>query len=192
MTTSEDRAADGTDDGHESNTDPAGLPPLEPAAFEDLLSAYRHPAAAGSRTLPWSWVTLSPAEGEANATLLDAFVASYNRTWAIHDGEVVPPCWHRHPALAHDLATLAWAYHQAYRDRDATPVRALQFQSQLPLFAERLDRWLGSEPGECRAGRHPHSWRDAVGATRSPDRSDPEDIDAVVLLADEAFGFGRP
>ena len=168
----------------------AGLPPVEPVGVDELVAAYQGPAAAGPGTLPWSWATLTPAEGEANATLLDGFVESYNRIWAIHDDETVPSCWHRHPALAHDLAALAWAYHQAYRDRDATPGRALQFQAQLPLFARRLDRWLGAEPAECRAGRHPGSWR-AAGTTTPPDRSGPEDAHAVVLLGDEAFGFGR-
>lgn len=190
MATSEDRAVTGDDDRADGTT--TDLPPLEPVAFEELLAAYRQPSAAGSGTLPWSWVTLSPAEGEANATLLDGFVESYNRTWAIRDGETVPPCWHRHPALAHDLASLAWAFYQAYRDPDATPGRALQFQSHLPLFAGRLERWLGSKPGECRAGRHPNSWRDEAGTRAVPDRSGPEDTDAVVLLADESFGFGRP
>lgn len=123
----------------------------------------------------------------ASATVLDGFVASYNRTWAITAEQTVPPCWHRHPALAHDLATLAWAYYQAYRDPSATPDRALSFQSHLPGFAERIDRWLGADPAECRAGRHTASWVErAVGARGTG----PEDVDAVLLLGEEDFGFG--
>ncbi|MHA6782768.1 hypothetical protein ACVGOW_17495 [Pseudonocardia saturnea] len=163
------------------------VPPLEPAPFVELLAAYRQPATAGAERLPWSWSTLSPAEMSASAAVLDGFVASYNRTWAITDEQTVPPCWHRHPALAHDLATLAWAYYHAYRDPTATPDRALGFQSHLPGFAERIDRWLGAERAECRAGRHTASWVERPVGGRG---TSPEDDDAVLLLGEEDFGFG--
>jgi hypothetical protein len=99
----------------------------------------------------------------------------------------VPPCWHRHPALAHDLATPAWAYCQACRDPTATPDRVLTFQSHLPGFAERLDRRLGAEGAECRAGRHTASWAERPVGARA---TGPEDDDAVLLLGEEDFGFG--
>lgn len=165
------------------------VPPLEPAPFVELLAAYRQPATEGAERLPWSWSTLSPAEMSASAAVLDGFVVSYNRTWAITDEQTVPPCWHRHPALAHDLATLAWAYYQAYRDPTATPDRALGFQSHLPGFAERIDRWLGADSAQCRAGRHTASWVERAVGTRG---TGPEDVDAVLLLGEEDFGFTNP
>ena len=100
----------------------------------ELMAAYRQPATAGGERLPWSWATLSPAERATSATLIDGFVESYNHTWAISKEQAVPPCWHRHPALAHDLAALTWAYYQAYRDPTATPDRALRFQAELLPF----------------------------------------------------------
>lgn len=185
----------GNDDDGDAHRDAADeepesdLPPLEPAPFIELMAAYRQPATAGAERLPWSWPTLSAGEREASATMLDGFVESYNRTWAISDKQAVPPCWHLHPALALDLATLAWAYYQAYRDPTATPDKALRFQAHLPRFSERVDRWLGTEPGACRAGQHPTSWHDTdrvIGAGRSTT----EDSDAVALLGIETFGFG--
>jgi hypothetical protein len=191
--TADDESGDDEDgddeDGQASGT---GLPRLEPVPLIELMAAYRQPATAGGERLPWSWATLSPAERVTSATVLDGFVESYNRTWAISNEQTLPPCWHRHPALAHDLAALAWAYYQAYRDPTATPDRALQFQADLVRFAERIDRWLGGEPGACRAGRHPTSWRDADGITRASRGSAIEDTDAVTLLGEETFGFGRP
>lgn len=178
------------DDAEEDeDASPKPLPPLEPVPFIELMAAYRQPATAGGERLPWSWATLSPAERATSATLLDGFVKSYNRTWAISQQQIVPPCWRRHPALAHDLAALAWAYYQAYRDPMATPDRALQFQAGLLPFAKRMNRWLGSKPGECRAGQHAASWRDADGITSAARRSTTEDTDAVTLLGEETFGF---
>lgn len=192
---SEDETADdasGNDEDDDDEASETGLPQLEPVPFIELMAAYRQPATAGGERLPWSWVTLSTAERVASATVLDGFVESYNRTWAINNEQTLPPCWHRHPALAHDLAALAWAYYQAYRDPTATPDRALQFQADLIRFAERIDRWLGGDPGACRAGRHPTSWRDADGITGASRGSTIEDADAVTLLGEETFGFGSP
>jgi hypothetical protein len=191
---SEDETADDEsgDDEDDEDASPKRLPPLEPAPYIELMAAYRQPATAGGERLPWSWATLSPAERATSATLLDGFVKSYNRTWAISKQQTVPPCWHRHPALAHDLATLAWVYYQAYRDPTATPDRALQFQAALLPFAKRMNRWLGSKPGECRAGQHAASWRDADGISGAARRSTTEDTDAVTLLGEETFGFVQP
>lgn len=181
---------DDSDDEDQSDEAPEPvLPPVVPAPFMELLAAYHQPATAGAERLPWSWATLSAGEREASATALDGFVESYNRTWAMNDQQTVPPCWHRHPALAHDLAALAWAYYQAYRDPMATPDRALRFQAHLPRFAERVDRWLGADPATCRDGHHPAVWRASDRATAAPERSTEEDADAVLLLGRETFGF---
>jgi hypothetical protein len=181
---------DGPDD-EEADESERPLPPVEPVPFMELMAAYRQPATAGGDRLPWSWATLSAAERLTSATLIDGFVESYNHTWAISKEQAVPPCWHHHPALAHDLAALTWAYYQAYRDPTATPERALRFQAELLPFAKRMNRWLGRKPGECRAGRHADSWRDADGITGASRRSSPADTDAVTLLGDETFGFAR-
>jgi hypothetical protein len=131
----------GNDEGDEDDdASETAQPPLKPVPFIELMAAYRQPATAGGERLPWSWATLSPAERATSAIVLDGFVESYNRTWAISKEQTVPPCWHRHPALAHDLAALAWAYYQAYRDPMATPNRALQFQADLIRFAEARRR----------------------------------------------------
>lgn len=184
----EDDEDEGTDDDDDEGS-AKPLPPMEPASSMELMAAYRQPATAGGERLPWSWATLSPAERATSATLIDGFVESYNHTWAISKEQAVPPCWHRHPALAHDLAALAWAYYQAYRDPTATPDRALRFQAELLPFAKRMNRWLGRKPGECRGGRHADSWRDAEGITSASRRSTSADTDAVTLLGEETFGF---
>lgn len=166
---------------------PRPLPALEPAHLDDLMAAYHQRYGADRSRLPWSWSTLSPGERDALAELIDGFVGSYNRIWAPSDAEAVPSCWHRHTALAYDLAALTWAYYQAYVDPAATADVALRFQGHLPRFGDRLDRWLGTERAECRAGRHTRAVRAEVAS--GPGRTSVEDADTVLLLGAEQFGF---
>lgn len=193
-TTGDERGGDDAGGSDESDVDesdveeqPQPLPALEPADLDDLLAAYHRRHLGDRLRLPWSWATLSPGERQAQAELLDGFVRSYNSMWAPTDAQTVPPCWHRHPAVAYDLATLAWAYYQAYVDAAATADMAMRFQDQLPRFADRLDRWLGDQRAECRAGRHTRAVRAHVVPPAG--RTSTEDSDAVALLGTEQFGF---
>lgn len=162
--------------------------PPHAAELDELFVAYRG-SSAGRDRLPWSWATLSVPQRHALATLVDRFVAAYNRWWAPDSASTVPSCWHRHPALATDLASLVWAYYAAYRDPAATPGLAVQFQEHLVHFAGRLDRWLGDDPQECRAGRHTRHRPVGGNGVRPSPSTDQEDVDAVVLLGQESFGF---
>lgn len=158
------------------------------AALDELFVAYRR-CPGGQDRLPWSWSTLSVSQRRALATLVDGFVTGYNRWWAPDDAATVPSCWHHHPALATDLAALVWAYYAAYRDPAATPELAVRFQEHLTGFAGRLDRWLGDDPQECRAGRHTPPRTAGRNDTRPSESTATEDVDAVVLLGEENFGF---
>ncbi|MCU1650531.1 MAG: hypothetical protein JWQ60_1680 [Pseudonocardia sp.] len=179
--------ADDSDSGEDSG--PA-LPPIEPVGLRVLVAEYEQ--AEGGDRLPWNWAALPDGHRETLVALVDDFVGSYNRLWAMTDEQTVPPCWYRHPALAYDLAALAWAYYEAYRHREATPGRALDFQAQLAAFGERLERWLGSQPGECRGGNHPRDWRHVRESVRDHAPGSVDHADAVALLGAENFGFGRP
>ncbi len=125
--------------------------------------------------------------------MIDSFVADYNEVWALADDDTIPPCWHRHPALAHDLAALTWAYYQAYLDPTATPELALRFQAHLPKFRSRLDDWLGADPAACRDNSHSRTWRRSTRpAPPAATRDSSEERDAVVLLGYRLWGFPRP
>jgi hypothetical protein len=163
-----------------------------------LLRRYRARQGAADRPVPWSWASLSLPEADALAALLDRFSDAYNRVWALGAAELVPPCWRRHPALAHDLAALAFSYHAAYRDPAATPAAALRFQGELSAFRARVQPWLGADPAGCRAGRHPARWRGEVDDARPALGAHPGagageervEEDAVTLLNAVDFGFG--
>jgi hypothetical protein len=181
----QDEASSGSGDDPLSEVEPQRR--LGSAA---LIGRYRPEDERGGAPVPWSWSTLSPAEVDALVDLVDGFVIAYNQVWAVLDADTVPPCWHRHPALAHDLSALAWSYYQAYRDPDATPDLALRFQAHLPGFRDRLDYWLGADPAACRDGRHSRTWRERGAFPRSaPTRESREERDAVILLGAQDFGF---
>lgn len=199
------RATDDTDDGDgdedadedtdEDEDDGVGQaeqePRDEPLHADTLIARYRLLGGPTGYMLPWSWSDLPPAETDALVELLDGFVESYNQIWALTDSDTVPPCWHHHPALAQDLAALAWAYFQAYRDPNATPELALRFQAHLPRFRERMAYWLGTDPAACRDGRHNRSWRPRTAPAAPHPRDSAEEHDAVILLGADDLGFPR-
>jgi hypothetical protein len=162
------------------------LPPVSAVELNVLFDDYRR-GDDGRR--PWNWASLPPEHREALVELIDGFADSYNRVWAMSDDQLIPPCWHRHPALAYDLAALVWGYYAAYRGRDASPEAALRFQTQLVHFADRLDRWLGSGARDCRDGQHPRDWRPVRSRAVHPDRDSVEYADEIALLGAEDFGF---
>ncbi len=181
--TADPEDAGSAENGGGADTD---LEPRERLSRSGLIGRYRLTGAA----VPWSWSTLSPTEVDALVELVDDFVSAYNDVWALTDADTVPRCWHHHPALAHDLSALAWAYYQAYRDPGATPDLALRFQAHLPGFRARIDGWLGADPAACRAGRHSRTWRRSSGTPHAaPARASSEERDAVILLGVPDFGF---
>jgi hypothetical protein len=162
------------------------LPPVAAVELSVLLDEY---SGRDTGRRPWNWSALPPGHREALVELIDRFVDSYNQIWAMSDDQLIPPCWHRHPALAYDLAALVWTFHGAYRDSAASPEAALRFQGHLVSFADRLDRWLGRSAQECRDGRHQRNWRSVRSRGLRPDRDSLEYADEMALLGAEHFGF---
>lgn len=187
-------AAEDQDTGETENQrdgateDEPALPPIEPAGLDALLDDYRD---ARTGRVPWNWAALPDGHKATLVSLVDRFVAAYNQWWAMSDAQLVPPCWPRHPALAYDLAAQAWMFHWAYLDERATPDRAARFQGELVPFADRLERWLGDQPDQCRAGRHRRDWRQVTAVSRTPDRDSTEYADALALLGAQPLGFDQ-
>jgi hypothetical protein len=182
----EDGADDADSNAEAGDRDEPALPPVDPVELGVLIDDYQR-RDAGRR--PWNWAGLPAGHRVALVELIDGFTVSYNRTWAMADDQLIPPCWHRHPALAYDLAALVWAFHGAYRGREASPEAALRFQGQLVSFADRLDRWLGHSAQDCRDGHHPGNWRPVRSTSYRPDRESLEYADEITLLGVEHFGF---
>jgi hypothetical protein len=182
----DDADSDAASHAEAGDRDEPALPPVEIVELGVLIDDYQR-RDAGRR--PWNWAGLPAGHRVALVELIDGFAVSYNRTWAMADDQLIPPCWHRHPALAYDLAALVWAFHGAYRGREASPEAALRFQGQLISFADRLDRWLGRSAQDCRDGHHPGNWRPVRSTTYRPDRESLEYADEVTLLGVEHFGF---
>jgi hypothetical protein len=182
----DDADSDADSNAEADDRDEPALPPVETVELGVLIDDYQR-RDAGRR--PWNWAGLPAGHRVALVELIDGFAVSYNRTWAMADDQLIPPCWHRHPALAYDLAALVWAFHGAYRGREASPEAALRFQGQLISFADRLDRWLGHSAQDCRDGHHPGNWRPVRSTAYRPDRESLEYADEVTLLGVEHFGF---
>lgn len=167
-----------------------------PAAdLEQLLARY-HAASSDEdrRPPPWAWATLTDAERQVLARLIEAFVATYNRVYAVNDSDLLPPCWRRHPGLAADLAVHVWLWYATHLDPTATPFTAGDYyRLHLPAFRGRVDRLLGASPPECRQGEHHDTWRSdadrqlAVHATLPAQRD--RDTADLARLAALHFGF---
>jgi hypothetical protein len=123
-------------------------------------------------------------------------VQTYNHVFATTEEEIVPPCWRRHPGLAHELAVQMWLYYAVYLHPKANPAAAAEFHGRhLPSFRARVDKLLGRSPIDCRKGEHLENWRkeidtvlgDYENGAGEPGRDDSD----VELLRSLHFGFAH-
>lgn len=109
---------------------------------------------------PWVWFAPpDPAGGrqdEDPRATVENFVAWYNETFVGNEGsraKRIPPCWHRHPGLAMEVAALAYSWRAANVGAAASVRDAQQWLHQWrPGFADRLARdWVHAD---CLDGEH--------------------------------------
>lgn len=103
---------------------------------------------------PWVWFH-PPASAERDSdqgpeTTIANFVTFYNATYVGQDGtraKPIPPCWQRHPGLAMEVASLAYAWRAANLGADASEREAQHWHHQWrPGFADRLVReWVHTD-----------------------------------------------
>ncbi|WP_209311424.1 hypothetical protein [Streptomyces spiramenti] len=81
---------------------------------------------------------------------LDSVCRWLNQTYAWQPQDVIPPCWRHHGNLTYEIAALAFARADAYRDAGA----AIVWHEQYDRFLTRMNKVLGKAADECRVGRH--------------------------------------
>jgi len=118
---------------------------------------YTPPAAAGK----------PPHEDETPEFTVVNFVAWYNLTYTGLAGSrsrPIPDCWPQHPGLASEIATLAYAWHDAFTGRSAHPHKAqLWHHHDRTGFTDRLiTQWTHPH---CHDGNHK-----SAGAPSRPHR----------------------
>ena len=159
-----------------------------------LLAAYWPDKPTSDRRPPWTWSAQTDPDRHALHALVTDWVAHYNQVYAVHDHDLIPPCWPRHPWLASELAVLVFLWWSGHRDPTATVDRPAEIYTRyLPAFRTRLPGMLGRSPTECQQGQHPDTWRrdpDTTITTWPPGSA--VDADAVELLGAADFGFPRP
>lgn len=137
-----------------------GLLSRKVSALERRARDLADTGAAGSDTpdneQPRDWVWLTPPEVDPDPrTLVHAFVAWYNATYISIPGggnRPIPSCWAAHPALAMEIATLAYTWRAANLGESAVVVEAQRWHHQWrPGFAARLADWM---PRDCFDGAH--------------------------------------
>ena len=171
-------------------------PALFTDPFQQLLQDYwPDQPKTTKRRPPWTWSILSATERLALTSRIGDWVDNYNRCYAVEAEQLIPPCWPKHPWLAHELAVMTWLWYSAHRDPTATAERAGEFYLRyLPGFRSRLPGTLGRSPVECRKGQHPDTWRRDADLPRSEWAADPDGVDHHLAdlehLRAVGFGFG--
>ncbi|WP_157597036.1 hypothetical protein [Saccharomonospora saliphila] len=109
---------------------------------------------------PWVWFappkTADDEPTEDPRVTVENFVAWYNETFVGNEGgraKRIPPCWHRHPGLAMEIAALTYSWRAANMGAAASVRDAQHWLHQWrPGFADRLARdWLHAD---CLDGDH--------------------------------------
>jgi hypothetical protein len=99
---------------------------------------------------PWDLCALSGDLRTAVWTWLDEVAAWINTTYGTHH-QVIPGCWPDHPAIAHDLAGLAFTRLDTYAASTAAYVG--RWHNDLEDFHRRLTTTLGPD-APCTRGHH--------------------------------------
>lgn len=181
--------ADETDSRVEALTELVGKLSGKVTKLTERLDAFGDPPASGDDTddstdekkkdkdKPAPWVVYTPpaaaedqkhrAEKHTPRFTLENFVAWYNTVYVGAEGtsaRPIPACWRKHPGLAAEVATLAYAWRQANIGSTANARDAQQWHHQhRPGFAARMaSEWTHQR---CLDGNH-----QAVGAPTRDDR----------------------
>lgn len=162
------------------------------SSVEELVELLSPPDKKEGRTHrpPWTWHTLDADERATLAELVNNWVETYNRTLATSVRELVPPCWHQHEGLAAELPVMLWHWYEVHRGQATRVGAAAEFYTRhLPGFRGRVAGYLGEAAEDCRTGRHPSDWRQAIDSLIAawPQSTPGDEVD---LLAELHCGFG--
>lgn len=124
-----------------------------PAMVQELLADIESEdgeQAPGVR--PWDLALLPEEAREPVSEWLHDVVVWLNNTYAWQPRTIIPPCWHRHPHLAMELAVIAFGRLLAYQTQTTT--HPSRWHDDLQTFYQRLETALGDGASDCRGGRH--------------------------------------
>ena len=114
----------------------------QPIDGEDAAATARRLEGLAELPRPWIPASCEPALRRRLYAWLDEVARWLNDQYSWQPKTMIPPCWHRHPHIAHELAVLAMQRHSA--EYDINP-RALDdwHRYNRPLFIERMLAQLG-------------------------------------------------
>ncbi|GAB2872812.1 hypothetical protein [Streptomyces mayteni] len=100
---------------------------------------------------PWDLCALTGDLETAVWTWLDHVAHWLNTTYGHTDGHVIPGCWPHHPAIAHELAAIAFTRIEVYSASTAAYIP--RWHADLDDFHRRMDTSLGPN-SPCGRVRH--------------------------------------
>ncbi|MFG3259055.1 hypothetical protein [Streptomyces sp. NPDC048172] len=121
------------------------FPPLPADVHEYLLAVIEE-----GGPLPWDLGAIPTSLADSVLPWLATVVRWLNTTYAWQPHQLIPPCWRQHDHLTYELAALAFARTDAYRDPGAVPM----WREQYDRFLSRTATSLGANADQCRMGRH--------------------------------------
>lgn len=101
---------------------------------------------------PWDLARLPSPALEETVRWLHQVARWLNVSYAWRPEQVIPPCWRKHPPLAHDLAVLAFGRYLAYET--STTAHPSRWHDDLGAFQARMLFALGENARDCRKGAH--------------------------------------
>ncbi|MBA0053654.1 hypothetical protein E0L36_23135 [Streptomyces sp. AJS327] len=125
------------------------FPPMPPALADHYL-AISDPEPLIEAPHPWDVGELPTDLAAEVLAWLDHVCGWLNRTYAWQPHQIIPPCWRDHHHLVHEIAALAFARFDAYRDPGST----VAWHEQYDRFLHRTAATLGADGEQCRIGRH--------------------------------------
>lgn len=136
-------------------TDPTPAPlfpafPKIPADVADYRTAITDEEALLDGPEPWDLGALPEDLASSVLSWLDDVCRWLNRTYAWQPHQTIPPCWRQHDHLAYEIAALAFARADAYREAGA----AVVWHEQHDRLLHRINTALGKAGEQCRVGRH--------------------------------------
>lgn len=136
-------------------TTPAPPPPTSPAG-----PAGQQKAAPQERA--WWWPALTAKDTAKAAERLGAWVQHALIARHPHYGQMLRPCWWRHPGVVDELSALRATWHGAYIGEGRDPAAAAEYLNRwLPAAMTRIEATFSRTNCTVEAGKDVHEDTDA-------------------------------